>query len=237
MATGKGGLVTGPVRQLSCVICGILLVILTGCIQPVSTADLTQTAIAPFVTPNAPVASPVIVPANPTVPPAPAGAATVPTPGPDVLIQQFVQSQGDGLPGIQVWYDQLQGPDRLQGFSYIHPSGVPCAGFLLAAFVNGNWQTSNGARVCAESPATEALAAVTFVLTSDGQPYTIVFGRVENPTITAIAAIFDDNSSQQTSPINGGYLLVKPGVVGVRVITAINAEGNTVLPNIPQSPV
>ena len=86
-------------------------------------------------------------------------------------------------------------------------------------------------------PVAEALAAVTFILTSDEQAHTIVFGRVLDPTVTAIAVQFSDGESQQVAPLAGGFLLVRPGVAGANVITAINAEGNTVFPNIPQSPV
>jgi hypothetical protein len=39
------------------------------------------------------------------------------------------------------------------------------------------------------------------------------------------------------NPVQGGFLILKPGVVSASVITAIDALGNTVIPNIPQSPV
>jgi len=210
----------------------VLFAGLTGCIQPVSNTDLTQTALAPFAAINTPIVTP--VGANPAGSVANGG---VPTPAPLAMILQFLQSQGDATTELQVWYDQPQQSDRLQGFSYSAISGSPCVGFVLTAFVNGFWQPNNGARVCAESPGVEALAAVTFFLTSDGQPYTIVFGRVENPAVSAIAVMYDDDVSQQANPLKGGFLLLRPGVVGVRVITAVNAEGNTVIPNIPQSPV
>ena len=199
--------------------------LLAGCIQPVSNADLTQTALAPYA-----------AFATPTGAAREAGGV-VATPAPDALVGQFIASRGQTPASLQIWYDQLREPDRLQGFSYTGAGGVPCAGFLLTALLNGVWQPNNGALVCAESPAAEALAAVTFFLTSDQQAYTIVFGRVLDPTVTAIAVQFSDGNSQQATPQAGGFLLVRPGVAGANVITAINAEGNTVFPNIPQSPV
>ncbi len=199
--------------------------LLAGCIQPVSNTDLTQTALAPYA------AFP--TPAGPL----PDGGEVAATPAPSALVAPFIASRGQTPNSLQVWYDQLLGPDRLQGFSYTGADGLPCAGYLLLAQAGGAWQPNNGALACAESPATEALAAVTFFLTSDQQPQTIVFGRVLDPTVTAIAVQFSDGSSQQTAPQAGGFLLVRPGVAGANVITAINAEGNTIFPNIPQSPV
>lgn len=199
--------------------------LLAGCIQPVSNADLTQTALAPYA-------------AFPTATSAlPDGSRVEGTPAPDVLVGQFIASRGQTPASLQVWYDQPHQPDRLLGFSFTGAGGVPCAGYLLLAQAGGLWQPNNGALACADSPAAGALSAVTFFLTSDQQPYTIVFGRALDPTVTAIAVQFSDGSSQQVTPLAGGFLLVRPGVVGANVITAINAEGNTVFPNIPQSPV
>ena len=199
--------------------------LLAGCIQPVSNTDLTQTALAPYA-------------AFPTATsPLPDGSRTEGTPPPNALVSQFIASRGQTPASLQVWYDQVLGPDRLQGFSYTGADGLPCAGYLLLAQAGGAWLPNNGALVCAESPQTEALAAVTFFLSSDHQPHTIVFGRVLDPTVTAIAIQFNDGTDQQTAPLAGGFLVVQPGVAGADVITAINAEGNTVFPNIPQSPV
>jgi len=212
-----------PIRRLSwlaAVLAATLLI--SGCIQPVSTVDLTETALAPFRV--APAETPFAVPA---------GA----TPSPTGLVEQFVFSRGDQPNGLQVWYDQPQATDRLQGFSYTGLAGTPCAGYLLSVAANGVWQPNNGALVCADSPAAEALAAVTYFLTSNGQPTTIVFGRVMNPTVTAVAVLFSDGTSLQVAPQAGGFLVVRPDVVTANVITAINAEGNTVIPNIPQLPV
>lgn len=212
-----------PVRPLSWL--AALLVVITmisGCIQPVSNTDLTQTALAPFAV--VPTTTAIVVPA---------GA----TPSPTLLIEQFIVSRGSQPTGLQVWYDQPQAADRLQGFSYTRLDGAPCAGYLLSTAANGVWQPNNGALVCADSSAAEAFAAVTYFLTSTGQPTTIVFGRVTNPDATAIAVVFNDGTSLQTAPQGGGFLVVRPDVVAATVITAINAEGNTVIPNIPQLPV
>ena len=203
----------------------LLAGLLAGCIQPASDADLTQTALAPWATLPTPGGPP------------PAGGETVATPAPSALVAPFIASRGQTPNSLQVWYDQPLGPDRLQGFSYTGADGLPCTGYLLFAQAGGAWQPNNGALACAESPETEALAAVTFFLTSDQRPHTIVFGRVLDPTVTAIAIQFSDGTSQQTAPQAGGFLVAQSGVAGANVITAINAEGNTVFPNIPQSPV
>ena len=42
---------------------------------------------------------------------------------------------------------------------------------------------------------------------------------------------------QTGTPVEGGFLLLKPGVLAVSRITAINAQGYTVIENIPQTPV
>ncbi len=212
-----------PIRRLSWSIALLALIIMiSGCIQPVSTVDLTRTALAPFAV--VPTATSIVIPA---------GA----TPSPTLLVEQFILSRGEQPNGLQVWYDQPQAFDRLQGFSYTGMTGVPCVGYLLSTAIGGVWQPNNGALVCADSPATEAFAAVTYFLTSTGDPTTIVFGRVMNPAATAVAVVFNDGTSQQTAPQAGGFLIVRPDVVAATVITAINAEGNTVVPNIPQLPV
>jgi hypothetical protein len=230
---------------------------LAGCIQPVSNTDLTRTAIAPFITPTQPVeitpTQPVVdIPTQPVVSPptatpsspAPTGpVSTQPNPTPPPLqadalplIERFVRDRGDTPTNLRVWANQPQGPDRLLGYSYETPGGAPCAGFLLMSLVNDVWQPSNGAKTCAQPPLAGALAAATFFSTSDGNLYTIVFGRVDNTAVAAVAVMFDDGSTQNATPL-GGFLLVKPGVAGAQVITAIDALGNTVIANIPQTPV
>jgi hypothetical protein len=218
-----------------------LVIVLAGCIQPISNTDLTKTANAPFL-PLTQAAAP--VPTNPPVitsaPPVnPGGAVATPPPSAQSfpVVAQFILDRGQAANNLSVWDERPLGPDRLAGFSYANANGLPCAGFLLMAFANNVWVPNNGALICAAQPGTEAQAAVTFVLTSDGQPYTIVFGRVDNPAVSAVAVVYSDNTSQTVNPVMGGFLLLGPGVVGVSVITAIDALGNTVIPNIPQSPV
>jgi hypothetical protein len=227
------------VRRLSVVIS--LMLALAGCIQPVSNTDLTKTAVAPFVpltqaAVSTPTNPPVAVATTPP-PAAPVGAST-PTPVQSVpLVEQFIRSRGDMPNNLLVWDERQLGPDLLSGFSYNNLNGLPCTGYLLMASANGAWQPNNGALVCAQQPDTQALSAVTFFLASDGQPYSIVFGRVDDPSVSAIAVVYSDDSSQTVNPVQGGFIVLKPGVVSVSVITAIDALGNTVIPNIPQSPV
>jgi hypothetical protein len=227
------------VRRLS-VVLG-LVVVLAGCIQPVSNTDLTKTAVAPYV-PLTQAAVP--TPTNPPVvvatTPPPAAPVGVSTPAPvqsEPLVAQFIRDRGDTPNNLVVWDERQLGPDLLSGFSFGNLNELPCTGYLLLASANGAWQPNNGALVCAQQPDTQALSAVTFFLGSDGQPYSIVFGRVDNPAVSAIAVVYSDNSSQTVNPTQGGFLVLKPGVVSVSVITAIDALGNTVIPNIPQSPV
>jgi hypothetical protein len=230
------------VQWLEVAVCLSMVMALAGCIQPTSNTDLTKTAVAPFV-PLTQAAGPVPtnppVVTNPTAAPAsPGGAVITPAPTQSLpLVGQFIRDRGDTPNNLTVWDERFLGADRLAGFSYANLNGLPCAGFLLMASAGGIWQPNNGALICAQQPGTEALSAVTFFLTSDGQAYTIVFGRVDNPAVSAIAVVYSDNSSQTANPVMGGFLILKPGVASVSVITAIDALGNTVIPNIPQSPV
>lgn len=150
-------------------------------------------------------------------------------------VERFVQSRGQTPGNLQVWYEQPRDTDRLQGFSYTSVGEMPCTGFLLTAFTNGIWQPVNGALLCAAQPGIQALASVRLFATSAGAPYTIVFGRVEDPAISAVAVIYNDGSTQNVNTFMGGFLLVKPGIFSANVITAIDALGNTVIDNISQS--
>lgn len=207
--------------------------LLAGCIQPISIANQTQTAEAPFHPTAYPtVPTPFVGGPNPAGGITPPPASTSPS-----MAGQFIANRGDNPADLQVWYDQPLGPDRLQGFSYTGKSGLPCVGFLLTALTNGVWQPNNGGLVCAAQPGVEGPAAVTFFLTSDGQAYTIVFGRVQNTTVSTVAIVYADGSSQPYIVSAGGFLLIRSGVQSVSRITGINAQGFTVIDNIPQSPV
>lgn len=203
---------------------GVLLALLVaaaaaGCIKP--TADATPTPGAPGAVGAALPTAAVAVPSAPAYP----------------QIEQFIRDRGQNPAQLIVWYDQPRDPDRLQGFSYQNDADLPCAGFMLTSQVSGVWQPTYGAQICAADAAAQALAGVTFFPTSAGEVYTVIFGRTLDPTITAVAVVFDDGANQMVSPVQGGYLLVRGGVASVAVITAINAEGNTVIQNIPQTPV
>jgi hypothetical protein len=211
----------------------VVVVLLAGCIQPVDTTETPS--------PGAPQVVVVPTPTDQGIPDGSSGQANPPPPTAPgqswPVVDGFIRSRGDTPANLQVWYDQPRGPDQLQGFSYIGVGGEPCVGFLLTALVNGVMQPNNGGLLCAPQPGVNALAGVTFFATTDGQPYTVVVGRVEDPTITAISVIYSDNSNQPAAPYLGGFMVVKAGILDVNVITAINAEGNTVIQNIPQSPI
>jgi hypothetical protein len=177
----------------------------------------------------------IVIPTNPAV--APTNPQPTSSANPTITtVAQFVQNRGDTANYLVVWDQRPLGPDQLYGFSYTNLAGLPCAGFLLTGFVNGVWQPTNGGVVCALQAGTQALAGVTPFLTSDGQPYTITFGRIDNSAVTAVALVYEDGSSGSADPLNGGFVFVRTGISGVTTITAIDSLGNTVIPNIPQLP-
>lgn len=223
----------------------VLLIVasaLAGCIQPDAVTETPTPTFGGAVI-NQPPATQVSQPVNP---PATSPAVVAPTPAPNTvpqgdtaLISQLIAARGDAPTSLQVWFDGALGSDHLQGFSYTNQSGLACAGFLLLAFPNGVRQPDldNGAKGCAPQPGIMAIAGVSFLVTTDGQRFTLVFGRVGDPNITAVAAEFADATSTRANPMNGGYLMIKPGVVPVTNVTAIDSFGNTVLLNILQVPV
>ncbi len=203
-----------------------LIGVLAGCIQPV---DETEPGATPTGVGAAPAAAPVTDP-DAGVAEQPPATSSYPE------VEQFIQSRGQVPGNLQVWYQQPLDSDRLYGFSYSIVGGLPCAGFVLTALTQGVWQPVNGALLCAEQPAIQALASdARLFATSDGGFYTVIFGRVEDPTISSVAVIYNDASTQNVNIFMGGFLFVKPGVFSATLITAINAEGYTVIDNIPQT--
>ena len=195
--------------------------LLAGCIQPVETEPTPGAQSAP------------VQPAGPdSAVPAPAvGDSASLTP----VIEQFIRDRGEAPSNLQTWPEQPLGPDLVRGYSFTNAAGAPCVGFLLTAVAGGLQQPINGALVCAPAPDVTALAGVWVFLTSDGQSFTLVFGRVDDPSVSAVAAVFSDGSNRTVNPSLGGFLIAQPGIVDVNVVTAINAEGNTVIANIPLS--
>ncbi len=218
----------------------LLALVLAGCIQPIDEVDQTKTAQATMG--FAPVSLPTQTPATqPATSPAETGmdVATV-TPVPEVpqQVEQFVRLRGDMPNDLALWGDQLRGPDRLVGFSYTGAAGVPCVGYLLLTSADGGWRaTDSGALTCAQATPVETLAANTFILTTDGQPNTLVFGRLQDPAVTQVQVTFDDGSSESGPVASGGFLVIKPGVASPTAIAGLDAQGNPVLPDIPYSPV
>ncbi len=203
---------------------------LSGCIQPEIAVHQTETAQAPFMPPTAP-------PTLFTAPvPQPSSATSLP-PSAMAVADQFVRQRGDMPSGLLVWYEGPLGPDHLLGFSYTGTASTPCSGYLLLAYQNGAWMPANGATACAPQPNTESQAAITYILTSDGQSYTTIFGRVQNPSVTAVAAVYNDGGTLSAQVVGGGFMLVRPGVSEPTTLTAIDALGNTVIAAIPTSPL
>ena len=202
---------------------GILIVgLLAGCIQPVEQEPTSGPESAPVQPSGADSAAP--------APPAGDSASLLP------VVEQFIRDRGEEPGGLQTWPEQPLGPDQVRGYSFTNAAGVPCVGFLLTSVTDGLQQPINGALVCAPAPDVTALASVWVFLTSDGQSFTLVFGRVEDPTVSAIAVVFSDGSNRTVNPSLGGFLVPQPGIMDVNVVTAINAEGNTVIAEIPLSP-
>ncbi|WP_162909985.1 hypothetical protein [Aggregatilinea lenta] len=225
-----------PARWISLSLVIFLSLGMSGCIKPVSTAE-PPTATVPVVVqpPTATLAAegvPADVPDAAAVEPTAAPVQEEPAlPEAQPYVETFVLSRGQAPTDLVVWGDAVLGPDRLLGYAYTGAGGFPCTGFLLVSAA-----ANNGAIACATDPAMAALASTSYISTSDGQPYTIVFGRATDPTITALAVIFDDGSNQTANPSAGGFMVLHADIVSVVVITAINAEGNTVMDNIPQVP-
>jgi hypothetical protein len=237
-------------RTSAASLAGLLLlmsILVTGCIQPVPEAEQTQNALATLFT-HTPTL--ITMPTNPipaaTNPPPVAGPTNPPvqsnpqlTPAADLAtatVAQFIQNRDDVANNLAVWDQRPLGPDQMYGFSYTNLNGLPCAGFLLTSFVNGVWQPTNGGVICDAQASTQGIAGVMPFLTSDGQPYTITFGRVDNPTVSAVAVVYEDGTTDSLSVFNGGFMFVQTGITGVTTITAIDSLGNTVIPNIPQLP-
>lgn len=223
-------------RAMSLILIGLGLV-LTGCIQPISEVDQTKTMQATLGFSPVSVQSPTFVAATAIPDSSEPTATAAPQPQLPAQVAQFISNRGAAATNLQIWYDAQRGADRFVGFSYAGSAG-PCAGFLVLASVNAAWQlTESGALYCAPTPTTDGFAANTFVLTSDGQPNTIVFGRVEQAAVTVIQIVFDDGSTEVVTVSSGGFLIVKPGVTSPTSVIGADAQGNIVLPNIPNSPV
>jgi len=218
-------------RRAGLSLLGLALSLLAGCIRPAEErSGVTPTVPgAPGIAAVAPsVATPTLSSGEPESLPLVAGADPV------TLVTGFIQRRGDQPTNVAIWADQRLEPDQLQAFTYTSATGQPCAGFLLSAAQGV--ASDNGAVACADLAA-GAFAGVTLFLTSDGQPHSIVFGQVFDPTISAIAVIYADGASAQTQPVQGGYAIVTPGIAEVSAITAIDPTGNTVIPSISQSAV
>lgn len=219
-------------RRAGLSLLGLALGLLAGCIQPVEEQP-GATPTVPGAPESAAVAPPAATPAlSSGEPESPPLVAEV---DPAALVTGFIQRRGDQPANVAIWADQRLEPDQLQAFTYTGAAGQPCAGFLVSA-VQGA-ASDNGAVACADDPAAGAFAGVTLFLTSDGQPHSIVFGQVFDPTIAAVAAIYADGTSAQTQPVQGGFAIVTPGIAEVSAITAIDPTGSTVIPSIPQSAV
>jgi hypothetical protein len=222
----------------------LLLIILAGvlvaCIRPVDEQ--------PSSTPTAPPVPAVGEGAADALPPPPAEPTAIPTlssgepvtappagADPTTLATEFIQRRGDSPSNVAIWLEQQLGADQLHAFSYTGAVGEPCAGFLLTA-VPGT-PSDNGAIACSPDPAAGVFAGVTLLLTSDGQPYSIAFGQVLDPTIAAITAIFDDGTTNQTQPVQGGFFIAVPGVAPLTGLTAQDPTGTTIIEQVPQSAV
>jgi hypothetical protein len=231
------------VRRARLVVVLSVALVLAGCIQPIAEVDQTKTAVVLTYGPSMPTPLPTTQPqvpvSNPTQPPVviPTAVSAPVSPQGTVQVQTFLQRRSILANGLTLWYDMPQRADYLKGFSYTDAANNPCAGFVVAALIGGGWQaTESGAVVCAAQPTADAVAASFLFLTSDGQPHTIVFGRVQNPAVAAMNVLFDDGSSQTVAVISGGFLVVKEGVAGATMVSGLDAQQTIIMPNIPLSP-
>ncbi|MCD4684452.1 MAG: hypothetical protein K8S97_00760 [Anaerolineae bacterium] len=238
------------VRRARLVVLLSVVLLLAGCIQPIGEVEQTKTAMETAIvltygpsTPTPlplPTTQPPVAGINPTQPPVtnPTAVSVPASPQGTAQVLQFLQRRGIYANGLMLWYDQQQRADFLKGFSYTDAANNPCAGFVIAAQdAYGGWQaTESGAVVCATQPTANAVAASFLFLTSDGQPHTIVFGRVQNPSVTLVSVLFDNGSSQIVSVTSGGFLVVQEGVAGATTVNGLDAQQNVILPNITLSP-
>lgn len=209
---------------------GIIIVgtfILAGCIKP---ADPTPAATQPPPVGAVPTQAPGGQPSG-----AEAGAGAV---SPSLtVIEQFVQSRGDSASGLSIFYNQALSQDQVIGFRYENAQALPCAGWLLFPPASAGQQPINGGLVCAADATMSAFAGWTPFLTSDGQPYTVILGRVTVPGVTAVSAVSAAGTSVNTFVSNQGFVMFTSGIQEINTITAINAEGNTVIADVPQQVV
>ena len=194
----------------------VMTVVLTGCIRPVDETDTPVT--------------------DDTASPAGEVATTAPITTNWPIIERWIRARGDVPTNLEVWYDQPLNPDQLQGFSYTSSSSLPCMGFLLTSFSEGAWQAYNGAVACSPGLSFQALGSAAFFLTSSGVPYTVVFGRVEDATISDLMVVYNDGTSQAVNPAGGGFLTLKEGVWNADSISARDTQGTVILPSVSQLP-
>lgn len=214
--------------SLSLLLLGTSLI--AGCIRPVEEQPATTPTSPPAAaeTQAPPATLPTLSSGEPiTEPPAALDVAT--------LITEFIQRRGDTPSNLNIWTEQQLGPDLLHAFTYTGASGELCAGFLLSAVPGA--PSDNGALACADDPGVGMFAGVTLLLTSDGQPFSITFGQVFDPTIAAVTAVYTDGTLNQTQPIEGGYLIATPGIAELSDLTAQDPAGNTIISQIPLSTV
>ncbi len=209
--------------------------LLPGCIKPDAATPTPATPAQGTLTAAPPGVSLTLAPPTPGT-----TGGDQPTAASAPAVTQFLQDRGVAAAEMNVWYSQPLRTDRLESFTYRDAQGVPCAGWLLTAFQDGTWIPVNGALSCAPQPGTPALASVSLFPTTDGTPYIIVFGRVQEPTVSAVAIVYTDGENSTTQPVNGGFLFLREGLFDVSTVvyrlTAINAQGNTVIDNIPILP-
>ena len=167
----------------------VVVGLLAGCIQPVEPEPTPGAQNAPVQPPGA----------DSAVPAAPAGDSASLLP----VIEQFIRDRGEEPGNLQTWPEQPLGPDQVRGYSFTNAAGASCVGFLLTAVADGLQQPINGALLCAPAPDVTALASVWVFLTSDGQSFTLVFGRVEDPTVSAIAVVIQRRQQPHRQPVTG----------------------------------
>ncbi|NDJ78543.1 MAG: hypothetical protein GYB65_20015 [Chloroflexi bacterium] len=151
-------------------------------------------------------------------------------------LTSYLESQGIPSASVWVWYDSAFGSGQLMGYSYTDAVGSPCVGVAQAGLVNGAQVVLSNSPVCGNATTT-ALASSTLIDAGSGDFYTIVFGRVELPTVFQVTVNYSNNTNVGLAPFSGGFLhLVQNPDLSITVlqVTVTDSQNNTV--NVPIIP-
>lgn len=150
----------------------------------------------------------------------------------NAINQYFLNFTGSALPmnqnGMGFWNTILLEPDRVVGFLFNNPSGLPCVG--VAAYridLNGANVVYSGGYHCTTDPTAKGVAGQWLVGLSDGQTSVLaITGRITEPNVLGVAVEFQNGTSQQEPLQNGNFLFIRTDFVFADRVTIPSPEGN-----------